>query len=122
MKKSFTALEYANGLRALAEFYEAHPDMPLPYPVHHVFMADRELFLLAVKDLAEGGRVEKKADDSDSSYPRFHAVRMFGPVKLNVEIDRKTICRIVRPAQPAVFECPDSLLEEAAEYTTGEEV
>lgn len=116
MKQPFTAIDFANGLRALADFYEAHPEMPLPYPDHHVFMYDREPFLRAVKELADSGRVTKEADNRDESWPRFHAIRMFGPVRLDVEIDRKTICRLVEPARPAVYECPDSLLEEAAEF------
>jgi hypothetical protein len=101
MKQNFTALDYANGLRALADFYEAHPEMPLPYPQVHVFMHDREPFLAAVKDLADGGKVAKESDDNHTEWPSFHAIRMFGPIKLDVS---------------AIFECPDSLLEEAAEF------
>lgn len=116
MKQTFTALEYANGLRALADFYEAHPEMPIPHAHQVVFMHERQSFLAAAKMLADGGKVLKLADEEVSTWPRFHAIRMFGPVRLDVEIDRKTICRLVRAAQPAVFECPDSLLEEAAEF------
>lgn len=116
MKKAFTTAEYVTGLRALADFYESHPDMPLPYAVNHVYSYEREEFLKGVKILADGGKVSKTTQGDDSNYPTYHATRAFGPVTLDVQIDRKTICRMVRPAQPAVFECPDSLLEEGREF------
>ena len=33
-----------------------------------------------------------------------------------MHIRREAVCKLVRAAQPAVFECPDSLLEEAGEF------
>lgn len=106
-----TNLEYAQALRDLAAFYETHPDMPQPYgPV--CFFYDREKFLSAVKELSHGGIVRKKLSgaDSDSEYV---AERNFSGLSLRLKISRALVCRLVKPA---VYDCPDSLLEEAAEY------
>lgn len=106
--------QFANGLRAIADFYEAHPDMKQPYMPIWVNCWSRDEFLKSAVELAKGGRVTKSADPSTHSYPRYHATRFFGDVAVDVVVDRSTVCRLVRPA---VYECPDSLLEEAAEYT-----
>lgn len=112
-----TNLEFATGLRLLADFYEQSPEMPQPYTPLTAFVNERENFVRAALTLQKGGRIEKKADPVDGTWPQYHALRQFGKIVLDVCIDRKNVCRLV---SPAVYDCPDSLLEEAAEYTEGE--
>jgi hypothetical protein len=65
------------------------------------------------RNLAKGGKVEKKADPMDGIYPQYRAIRSFSCVQVEISIPRSTVCKLVTPA---VYDCPDSLLEEAAEY------
>ncbi len=100
-----TNTEYAAGLRAIAEFYETHPDMPQPL-TPHVYTYDKATFLLAVRNLADGGIVYKKAGEDLNGY--YIAHRQFEKATLEISIPRKTVCRLVTPA---VYDCPDSLLD-----------
>lgn len=108
-----TNIEYANSLRQIADFYEANPDMPVPgWPSEFIFLYDRQAFLNAVKVLARGGKVTKEVERREDG--NYKAIRDFGGNRVIVEIPRKAICRLIRPAE---YDCPDSLLEEAAEYS-----
>ena len=57
--------------------------------------------------------IENHVDPEANSYPLYHVVRLFGTIKLEYDIPRKTICRLV---SPAVYDCPDSLLEAGKEF------
>jgi hypothetical protein len=106
------AAEYADGLRQLADFIEEHPNAPRPCDTLYSFVYDREKFVLGVRELAHGGKVTKAMDSREDGY--YKATRQFGPVNFELSIPRKTVCRLV---SPAVYDCPDSLLEAAAEYS-----
>jgi hypothetical protein len=110
-----TALEYAEALEAIAAIYRENPDMPIGSDVY-VWCADRESFLRGVRALAKGGTVKKYADPSTELYPDYHADRDFGKIRFQMRVARSLICRLVTPAIPAKFECPDSLLEEAGDF------
>jgi hypothetical protein len=106
------AAEYADGLRQFADFIEEHPNAPRPTTNRlYGFLYSREAFVSGVKELAKGGKVEKSMDQREDGY--YKASRKFGVVTFELNIPRKTVCRLV---QPAVYDCPDSLLEAAAEY------
>jgi hypothetical protein len=111
-RRDMAAAEYADGLRQIADFIEENPDFKLPGDLF-MFFYGRQEFVNAVKILAHGGKVEKRADSGNSTLAAYHAIRNFGPVAIHMQIDRKTVCRLVTPA---VYDCPDSLLEAAAEY------
>jgi hypothetical protein len=108
-----TNIEFATALRLMADFYEHHPDAPQPHPTMHIFPSNRKDFLEAVVGLSRGGKLTKRADPPDSCYPYYHAIRDFGGVTIDCQIARSTVCRKI---QDAIYECPDSLLEEAKEY------
>jgi hypothetical protein len=117
--KNMTNTEYANSLRLVADFYEKNPAMPLPAAADvTIWKWDKESFLKAAIELSKGGKVQKCTTAGIS--PAYHAIRTFGSIKIDIQIDRSTVCRLVKPAQDAVYECPDSLLEEAAEFTEAE--
>jgi hypothetical protein len=108
--------EFAQSLREIADLFEKHPEASLPHPTLNIFAFDREEFIRTVKALSDGGTVHKYADAEESAWPRYHGKRDFHGVVVDCEIDRKSVCRIIKPAQPAIYECPDSLLEQAAEF------
>lgn len=107
---------FISGLRKLADFYEKHPDTPMPYTSMHAHFYGREEFIKAALALAKGGKITKGVHNSmaDDRYTEYRAERKFDGITISFSIDRKAVCRLVRAAE---YECPDSLLEEeAAEY------
>lgn len=108
-----TNIEYAESLEQIAAFYRAHPEMSQPHPELYIFHYDKAEFVADALTLAKGGRVEKSADSAGSTLSDYHAKRTFGGITVDVRISRSTVCRLV---SPAVYECPDSLLEAAEEY------
>lgn len=108
-----TNLEYANGLRALADFYENNSEMELPWNIISIHVHGRESFLKTAVNMAKGGKVKKWADAETDSYPYYHVTRQFGEISLDLRIPRSEVCRLISPAR---YECIDSLLESAHEY------
>ena len=109
-----TNLEYAAGLRAIADLYERHPELVLPYPVIHARADSKDDFIMGAKALADGG-IATKSTDADGAYPSIaghHVKRAFHGVTLDLEIYKSLVCRKVRRmVEMDVWECPDSLLE-----------
>jgi hypothetical protein len=100
-----TNQEFANGLRLIADFYEAQPEME--QFIVGVYTHGRDKFLKALRALSHGGKVTKDLSDT-SQYAYVRAERMFGDLKLTLSVSKECICeRIV------TYKCPDSLLEEA---------
>ena len=93
-------------LHDLADFLEERTDIELPRVLAYNSFYGRESFLAAAALLAKGGKIEKAVDPETASYPLYHVARWFGTIKLEYDIPRKTICRLV---SPAVYECPDIL-------------
>ena len=107
-----SSLQYAEALEAVAKFYRENPDMLVGSNIY-LPTVKKEEFIAMVCLLAKGGKVTKRADDINEVYPRYHAERDFGGVKICLSIDRKLMCRLV---SPTVYDCPDSLLAEGAEF------
>ena len=93
-------------LHDLADFLEERTDIDLPRVLAYNSFYGRESFLAAAALLAKGGKIEKAVDPETASYPMYHVVRWFGTIKMEYDIPRKTICRLV---SPAVYDCPDIL-------------
>jgi hypothetical protein len=98
-------------LHNLADFLEERTDVELPRVLTFNYYYSIESFLGAAALLAKGGKIEKTVDPETATYPMYHVVRWFGVIKLEYDIPRQTICRLV---SPAVYDCPDSLLRDAA--------
>lgn len=95
-----TNLEFAAGLRAAAEYYEAHPDAPLPYSRLLITAYGRQEFFQAAQIIGRGGMITYSADPVPAIYPRARASRDFGGgVTVEVTVDRATIAELVRPAE-----------------------
>jgi hypothetical protein len=105
--------EFCDALVEIAEFLEAHADVPLPFGYLMQTLYSREEFLKAAAGLARGGKVEKHADSFEKEFPDYTVTRHFGPIMFRFAIARKLVCRLV---SPAVYDCPDSLLEAGKEF------
>ncbi|MGD0497503.1 MAG: hypothetical protein ABSC23_03605 [Bryobacteraceae bacterium] len=113
--QEITNEQFVQGLRELADFYAANPEMPMPsYTSMVVNSFSKDQFVSAVRVLARGGKVEKRTDDDKSIMKEHYAIRTFGGLKLDVAISKSMVCRKVRKmVEMEVWECPDSLLAEA---------
>jgi hypothetical protein len=128
--------DFTAGLRALADWYDAHPDVPLPYeaisPLSILISGDDD-------QLTEVGRIARAMGTCDKVVTAkfFRVTKSFGPVvKLEVVADRDQVCeRVVTgvetvtelvpdPAAPLVeqtvereiveWQCPESILRASA--------
>ena len=118
MAETVTSHQYAKQLRALADALETAPEFNLPrywgayspkagiaqFDYHH----DKAGFLSAVKAVGSGTKKEMYGGGE----PEFHFFAFNGLLRL--AIYRDVICRIVKPAQPAEYEC-EPLLSQAEE-------
>ena len=81
---------WVDGLRQLADFVEANPELPLPHAGAAIYLWGEN----PKADLANAvrimGNVEKKADDFFIG-----ADRKFGPITLSVKAARETVCERV---------------------------
>jgi hypothetical protein len=94
--------QYADDLRALADFYEKHPDIPPSrYSISCYDFDEKEDAARLVRTL---GHVEKKYEDS-----MFYIIKRFGEIKLEFCFLREKVCtrRVVGTKEiPArVIEC-----------------
>jgi hypothetical protein len=90
-------IELAAGLRALADFYETHPEMPLPgLPTFFVFAYDRSTFDIAKAQLGE----ECVQTLTDEKYPEVRLVRKFGGVELRFSVGAPVVGRRVMKNMP----------------------
>ncbi len=95
-----THSEYAAGLRQVAEFIEAHPEIPLPgatltsYALH-----DKKVVALTARALGQGGRCKKVYEDSI-----LRLKREFGPIELEYLGLRSNVCERVKVGERLVPE------------------
>jgi len=81
-----TAAEYAAGLRELADWIEAHPEMPRPGGTLTVYtLNSREEAAACLKAL---GTCQKEYTESN-----FYLSREFGPIKLTFMFYRSAVCQ-----------------------------
>jgi len=109
-----TSHDYAKQLRILADALEAAPEFTLPSysDVHYAesglenlrYYEDKAGFLSAVKALGTGRKVM-----TDRSITLVAANGL-----LHISANRDAVCRIIKPAQPAEYEC-EPLLSQAEE-------
>ncbi len=110
---------YTAGLRALADFLDAHPDIRLPYTgtavplTIYLLRSSREDFVAAVKALP--GKREKVVDDHGTFRVRAH----FGNIPVEVVAYRDAVCeRVVTGTRAVTREVPDPQALAAVPTTT----
>jgi hypothetical protein len=84
-------IELAAGLRALADFYETHPDMPAGLPKFFVFAYDHATFAKAKAEMGE----ECVRTITEGTYPEVNLVRKFGCVELKLSVGASIVGRKV---------------------------
>ena len=117
--------DYARGLRAIADWYEAHPDIPVPHTDEVGIYGVKETKEEAAR-IAEALKPCQKAWDGEF----FRLKREFDGLILSFVFMRSAVCtaRVVGhrviPAEPehvvevVEWDCPDSLLAGREEVTT----
>lgn len=109
-----TSHDYANMLRGLSELLESKPEFPLPPSwnaetvsifISINYWSYKEEFLAAAKAL---GSFSKRYTDEKLII----SAPANGGVELRLDVDRKAVCRIVKPSQPAEYECDPLLTPE----------
>jgi hypothetical protein len=97
-------IEYIKGLRGLADFIEAYPDLPLPYGEEYfnIWVYTKE----EVSTLVRGkGKWEKIAETNQMVFRK-----KFGPLNYDINITRDRVCekivvgQEIIPARPATPE------------------
>jgi len=119
-----TAIEYANGLRELADWIEEHPEMPRPGPTLNVYeLNSRDEAVACLKAL---GSCKKEYTENN-----FYLSREFGPIKLAFMFYRTAVCKrrvvgvkevgtAVVPARIIPEEIIPAHTEEIVEWDCGE--
>ena len=92
-----TAAEFARSLHAIAEFYEANPNMPVPYV--DIF----NTFVQSKGDMIHCARMLGTCDKSVTN-DWFELQRNFGQIKLVVNIRRDSVCERVKVGERVVPE------------------
>ena len=105
------ASEVAAELRKIADALDLHPDVETIMPHlnwFHSFGESKDHFLAAARLLPHP--LEKIYEQHDS-YPRVKVRHTTDALVSEVSIYKESICRIIRPAQPAEYDCELTLSE-----------
>lgn len=95
-----THAEYADGLRQVADFLEAHPEIELPENTLNCYrLFDKKVAAVVAAAMSKGGRANKEWSDS-----LFTISREFGPITLKYMGTRSNICERVIVGKVAVPE------------------
>lgn len=110
--------DFVNGLRALADFIEKNEALPVPYSSPFNFFVNTKAELRDMQRIV-GGKLEKDATDH-----YFYLRRLFGPLKLDINISREEVCERIVLGKRTVPEheedivqwrCADSILADEVE-------
>ena len=123
---TMTQSEYATGLRRLANFYEGHPEVPIP---RHGELGEIDFSIASKSELVAvlrgfGGHWER-SQGSHSGLVYF--TQSFGSFTLRAYVDQARVCtpRVVGqrviPAQPATEERVEDVVEWECGSVLGEQ-
>lgn len=108
-----TAGELAIQLRKIADHLDSEPSKVLRRGSLSFHSYDRDDFLATLHAIPKPW---KKEVDQDSSYPSLRVIYSTPAIEVYASVPQNKTCTLVRPAQPAVYECDPilSLAEESA--------
>ena len=87
-----THAEYADGLRQVADFLEAHPEIELPESTLNCYrLYNKEAVAVTARALSSGGRCAKVYEESIVLLKR-----VFGPIELCYLGSRSNVCERVQ--------------------------
>jgi hypothetical protein len=97
-------LALLDGLRDCIAFLEAHPTVPIPYDVTlNTFVDSRE----KMSEIARAATWEKHYSDD-----YFWLTQAFGPVRLDINTRRETVCRKVVKGTKTLAAVPERVVED----------
>lgn len=113
-------MDFIKGLRSLADFIEKNEALPVPYDSPFNIFVDNKEDLRRLQRIV-GGKLSKDATDTF-----FYLRRAFGPLRLDININREEVCERIVIGRRTVPEheeeivqwrCADSILadEESVE-------
>jgi hypothetical protein len=110
-----TAHEIANKLREIADRFDAQPELQLESASLHFHPYGKQHFLNTVSLMPRPFKKSVPSWDDESIQIEHEndAVKVYATAK------RKLACRLITPAQPAVYDC-DPLLSQAEEDALSE--
>jgi hypothetical protein len=101
----------AKELRRVADAFDRDPDAELEQPMLSFYCDNyyaedkgKSLFLAVVRALPKPLRKNVDEDSYEVEFGR-DSVDAGAPVWIRAKIDRKSVCKLVKAAQPAEFEC-----------------
>lgn len=115
---STTAREVAQELRRLADALDKEPDAALPQPLVCFYCSqDKDAFLALARILPRPIFKNFGEKEIELTYGNKYSSKQAenGAIWLYARVDRASMCRIVVPAVPAVFECDPLLSVEEEE-------
>ena len=106
----------AEQLRKYADCLDRHPNDEMPKMYIGSISNDKETFIRSARAIPHPAT---KGTDGDSQYPYCQVQYEADGVIIKASVPQKGTCTIIRPAQPAVYDC-DLLLtaDEEEELTT----
>lgn len=105
------ASEVAAELRKIADALDQSPDVETITPHlswFHSFDGSKDQFIATARLLPHP---LEKIYEKDGSYPRVEVRHTTASLVSEVSIYKESICRIIRPAQPAEYDCELTLSE-----------
>jgi hypothetical protein len=113
-----TSRDFARNLRALADWLDSKVEFKMqsiearaPYNEFY----EKDDFIAAVKAIGSGTKGEGLMDN----YLKYKSTTTPKGTEFAFEINRSKVCKLVRPAQPAEYDC-EPLLSHAEEAEIGE--
>ena len=103
--------EVAAELRRIADSFDLNPDVEVKKPrlsFYYSFGETKESFLAAARLIPHP---VEKVYDTNVAYPRVYVRHDTDALLTEVSIYKETICTIVEPARPAVYDCNLTLSE-----------
>ena len=106
-----TNAEFVDSLRQIADFYEAHPEVPPPFSAPYLcFYPTKEQLPMIIRAF---GSCKKEVSEE-----RFRLNREFGSLTITASWDRNAVCTqrtVEKVVSEVVWDCPESLLAPKAE-------
>lgn len=113
------ASEVASELRKLADALDREPEANVRHPWISFYCqhsGEKEAFMNLARILPRP--LKKEYDNEGKSWDRLRLVYgdvSKGPIHVELSIHRSSVCRMIRPAQEAVYDCKPVLSKEEEE-------
>jgi hypothetical protein len=107
------ASEVATELRKLADALDREPEAKMDRPLVFFYPEDKQMFLNQARIFPKP--LTKVIEDPDGSYPKMCLENKGKGIWLRTVISRDVVCKVVKPATPAVYDCEPLLSQDEEE-------